>query len=519
MPVNKTFCKFGENIGTMKIFTTRQIAEIDKYTIEKEPISDVDLMERASLQIVNWIIYNVSNEVPLVVFAGPGNNGGDALAIARMMANHDYSVNLYLIDFGKILTGSPAINWQRLVEQGKVGLFTIYREEDIPVFKGNELIIEGIFGSGLTRKTEGIAKKIISHLNNSRCKIISIDIPSGLFGEDNSGNDLSKVIRATHTFTFQFPKLSFFFPEHEHILGDWKVLPIGLHPEAISQFQTPYCFLTEDFISEKIKKRGKFTHKGTYGHALLIAGSYGKMGAAVLAARAGLRAGCGLLTCHVPHQGYKIIQTAVPEAMCSIDPSDLMFTEFPKLENFSAVGVGPGLDKKTNTRRAMKELLLASPSKIVIDADALNILSENKEWFDLLPANAILTPHPKEFERMIGETGDSYTQLRLQMAFSEKYKAIVILKGAHTRISFPDGRVYFNTTGNPGMATAGCGDVLTGIILGLLAQDFTAEDAALTGVYLHGLAGDIAVNETGEYSLIAGDIIHSLGKAFLKLEK
>lgn len=503
----------------MKIFSTTQIATIDKYTIEHEPIADVDLMERASLQIVNWLIYNVSNETQLVIFAGPGNNGGDALAIARMMANHDYSVKLYLIDFGKVLVGSPAINWQRLVDQGKVGLFTIYEEKDIPVLSDNELIIEGIFGSGLTRKTEGIAEKVISHLNNSACQIISIDIPSGLFGEDNSQNDLSKVVRATHTFSFQFPKLSFFFSEHETILGDWKVLPIGLHPDAINQVQTPYFFLNEDFISGKIKKRGKFTHKGTYGHALLIAGSYGKMGAAVLAANAGLRAGCGLLTCHVPHLGYKIIQTAVPEAMCSIDPSDLMFTEFPKLDHFTAVGVGPGLDKKTNTRRALKELLLASPAKIVIDADALNILSENKEWLELLPEDAILTPHPKEFERLVGETADSFTQLRLQMAFSEKYRVIMVLKGAHTRISFPDGRVYINTSGNPGMATAGCGDVLTGIILGLLAQNMNAEDAALLGVYLHGLAGDIAVNEIGEYSLIASDITNSLGKAFLKLLK
>ena len=502
----------------MKIFTTKQIAAIDKYTIEHEPIADVDLMERASLQIANWIIYNISNEKPLVVFAGPGNNGGDALAIARMMVEHEYSVNLYLINFGRMLVGSPAINWQRLVEQGKVGLFSITSEEDFPVLAGNEIIIDGIFGSGLSRQPDGISSKLIAHINQSGCQVLSIDIPSGLFGEDNSKNDLSKVVKANYTFTFQFPKLSFFFPEHDEILGDWKVLPIGLHPDAIEQFQTSYYFHTKDFISDKIKRRKKFSHKGTFGHALLIAGSYGKMGAAVLAARAGLRAGCGLLTCHIPHLGYKIIQTAVPEAMCSIDPSDLMFTEFPKLESFTAVGIGPGLDKKTNTRHALKELLLASPVKMVIDADALNILSENKEWLELLPVNTILTPHPKEFERLVGSTSDSYTQLQKQLAFSAKYKIIVVLKGAYTRISFPNGRVYINTTGNPGMATAGSGDVLTGIILGLLAQDYQADDAALIGVYLHGLAGDLAVKNTSENSLIASDITDFLGKAFLQIE-
>ncbi len=502
----------------MKIFSTRQIAEIDKYTIENGPIADIDLMERASLQIVNWLIYNISNEKTLAVFAGPGNNGGDALAIARMMADHDYSVKVYLPDFGKALQGSSAVNWQRLVGQGKVGLFTISDENDFPVLNGEELVIDGLFGSGLSRQLDGIIEKLVAMINQSGCEVIAIDIPSGLFGDDNSKNDLSKVIRASRTFTFQFPKLSFFFPEHDEILGDWEVLPIGLHPDAIRQIPTPYYFLTEDFISEKIIKRKKFSHKGTYGHALLIAGSYGKMGAAVLAAKAGLRAGCGLLTCHVPHEGYKVLQTAVPEAMCSIDPSDLMFTEFPELSLFSAVGAGPGIGQKCNCQRALKSLLLAAPKKLVLDADALNILSENKEWLDLLPKNAILTPHPKEFERLTGETEDSHTQLQQQIAFSEKYNVIVVLKGAHTRISFPDGRVFFNTTGNPGMATAGSGDVLTGIILGLLAQEYSAEDAAMIAVYLHGLAGNLAVKERGEYSLIAGDITEYLGKAFLWLE-
>ena len=503
----------------MKIFTTKQIAAIDKYTIENEPIADVDLMERASLQIVNWLIYNISNEKQLIVFAGPGNNGGDAMAIARMMADHDYPVKLYLLNLGADLHGSPAINWQRLVEQGKVDLFTISDENDFPVFEGNELLLDGLFGSGLSRPLNGIAEQLVARINQSGCPVIAIDIPSGLFGEDNSQNDLSKAIRASHTFTFQFPKLSFFFPEHDEILGDWEVLPIGLHPAAIEQFQTPYFFLTESFISEKIVRRKKFSHKGTYGHALLIAGSYGKMGAAVLAARAALRAGCGLLTCHVPHESYKIMQVSVPEAMCSIDPSDLMFTEFPDLSLFSAVGAGPGIGKKCNCQRALKSLLLAAPAKLVLDADALNILSENKEWLDLLPENTILTPHPKEFERLVGKTNNSYSQLQEQLAFSAKYKVLVALKGAHSRISFPDGRVFFNTTGNPGMATAGSGDVLTGIVLGLLAQEYSAEDAVLLGVYLHGLAGDLAAKKRSQYSLIAGDITEYLGKAFLRLEK
>jgi len=503
----------------MKIFSTRQIAAIDKYTIEHEPVSDIDLMERASRQITSWLIQHIPDGKPLVVFAGPGNNGGDALAVTRMMAEHGYPAKLYMVNLGKELQGSPAINRQRLDEQGKAGLFTIRSEADFPVLTGNELVIDGIFGSGLTRPLTGIPEKLAGLINNSGCQVVAIDIPSGLFGEDNSQNDLTKIVHASQTLTLQFPKLSFFFSEHHKILGNWEVLPIGLHPDAVSEFQTPYYFLNREFISGKIPKREKFSHKGTYGHTLLIAGSYGKMGAAVLASKGCLRAGTGLLTCHIPNSGYKIIQMTVPEAMCSIDPSDLMFTGFPDLGPYTAIGVGPGLDKKKNTCRALKELLIASSEKkIVIDADALNILSENKECLDLLPANAILTPHPKEFERLAGESSNSYEQLQKQIDFSAKYKVIVVLKGAHTRICMPDGRVYFNTTGNPGMATAGSGDVLTGIISGLLAQHFSAEDAALTGVFLHGLAGDLAAKETGEYSVVAGDIINYLGKAFLALE-
>ena len=503
----------------MEIFNTKQIAEIDQFTIQNEPIAAIDLMERASLQIVNWLIHHISNEKKLFFFAGPGNNGGDAMAIACLMAEYDYQCQLYLIDFSKELKGSPAINWDRLQKQGKVRLVKIVSEEDIPEIPADSVVLDGIFGSGLSRKLEGLPERLVAEINASDVPVVAIDIPSGLFGEDNSQNDLSKVVKSDFTLSFQFPKLSFFFPEHDELLGKWEVLPIGLHPEAISSFQTPFHFLKEGFISSKVQQRSKFSHKGTYGHALLIAGSYGKMGAAVLASRACLRSGVGLLTSHTPHLGYPIIQMTVPEAMCSIDASDLMFTEFPAVSQFTAVGVGPGVGVKPNSQRALKELLLAKPAKLVLDADALNILSLNKDWLKLLPENTILTPHPKEFERLIGGTTDSWSRLQLQIQFSKQYQAIVVLKGAHSCITLPNGQVYFNTTGNPGMATAGSGDALTGIILGLLAQQYSPADAALLGVFVHGLAGDLAANGQGEVSLVAGDLIDELGKAFLLLTK
>ena len=531
----------------MKLFTTKQIAGLDKYTIENEPILDIDLMERASLQITGWLSKRFSTESKMVFFAGPGNNGGDALAIARQLADFDFQCEVYLLDLEKPLKGSPEINWQRLEEQGKVKLSRISSVNDFPEIGENDVVIDGLFGSGLTRPLDGLAAGIVQRINNFRSghlptsrrvmtkeknssinhhpnrrremtkTVISIDIPSGLMGEDNTGNISENIIQADFTLTFQFPKISFLFAENDKYVGEWEVLPIRLHPDGIAKTHTSFFFTERVDINPIIQKRSKFGHKGIYGHALLIAGSYGKMGAAVLASKACLRSGAGLLTTHVPHLGYSIIQTAVPEAMASVDQHDYMFTEFPDLPQFSAVGVGPGIGLKSNTKKAFCELLDKSQVPLVIDADALNVFSENKSWLEKIPANSILTPHPGEFKRLTGESANSFENIQKQIEFSKKYNVIIVLKGAFTSISTPDGRLFFNPTGNPGMATAGSGDVLTGIILGLLAQAIYPVNAALAGVYLHGLAGDLAARQKSQSSLIAGDIIEFLGKAFLSL--
>jgi len=499
----------------MKLFTTKQIADLDKYTIENEPISDLDLMERASLQITSWLVHRFSTESKMAFFAGPGNNGGDALAIARQLADLGFICEVWLLDFGKELKGSPAKNVERLKEQGLVKLSVLKNLEDFPEIGFTDIIIDGLFGSGLTRPLDGFSAQIVKKINQLLNTVVSIDIPSGLMGEDNTVNNAGNIIQATYTLTFQFPKMSFFFAENEKYFGVWEVLPIRLHPEGIALTQTDFILIDREEIQFIIQKRSRFSHKGTYGHALLIAGSFGKMGAAVLASKACLRAGAGLLTTHVPHFGYQIIQTAVPEAMASVDQHDSIFTEFPDLSQFSAVGVGPGINQKTNTKRALNALLEQCKAPMVIDADALNILAENKAWLEKLPENSILTPHPGEFKRLVGESANSYENIQKQIKFSKKYKVNVVLKGAFTSVSTPDGRLFFNSSGNPGMATAGSGDVLTGIILGLLAQGISPKNAALAGVYLHGLAGDFAVLQKSEFSLVAGDIIDFLAKAFL----
>lgn len=502
----------------MKLFTTKQIAELDKFTIENEPISDIDLMERASLQITDWLIKNFSNERKMIFFAGPGNNGGDALAIARQIAELDFICEVYLFDFGKELKKSSAINWKRLEEQDKVKLAILNSLNKFPKIQSDDIILDGLFGSGLTRTLEGIPAQIVQQINKLQNTVIAIDIPSGLMGEDNSGNIPENIIQANYTITFQFPKISFLFAENEQFVGNWEVLPIGLHREGIEQTPSNYVFLEKEEIRTYIPVRSRFSHKGTFGHALLIAGSFGKMGAVVLASKACLRAGVGLLTSHVPRLGYSIIQTAVPEAMTSVDQHDSMFTEFPDLKPFTAIGVGPGLGSKSNSRRALFELLEKTAVPLVIDADALNILAENQQWLEKLPENSILTPHPGEFKRLTGDSINSFGQIQKQIEFSMKYKVVVVLKGAFTSVSTPTGKLYFNSTGNNGMATAGSGDVLTGIILGLLAQGMSSENAAVSGVFLHGIAGDLAILEESENSLIAGDLIKFLGHAFLSLK-
>jgi len=503
----------------MKIFPTSLISEIDRYTILHEPISDVDLMERASRAIADCIVGQTAFHGDVFVFCGTGNNGGDGLAVARMLASLEsrFSLNVFIIDQGKGLNGSPAINLERLKTQAKSQINFIRDKADFPVLNDDILVIDALFGSGLNRPLEGLVASLVRSINNSGALVFAIDVPSGLMGEDNGSVVSENIIRADRTFTFQFPKLSFLFPENEKYVGDWQVLDIGLHPKAIKNIASPYFMLDEDFIKKIIQPRGKFSHKGTFGHALLISGAYGKMGAAVLSSKSCLRSGVGLLTTHVPAKGVSVLQTAIPEAMVSIDESDTIFTGAINLCAFSAIGIGPAIGQEEDTQQAFFELIKVSKTPMVIDADALNILGLHNDWIGMLPNGSILTPHPKEFERFSGEKSDGFQRLQKALEIAKQNQIFIVLKGAHSAIVCPDGEVYFNSTGNPGMATAGSGDVLTGIILSFLAQGYTSKDAALLGVYVHGLAGDFASDQKGEISLIASDIVDNLGEAFMLL--
>ncbi len=502
----------------MKILPIDQIREADAFTIENEPIADIDLMERAAKQLFKWIKKRVDTSQRLFIFAGLGNNGGDGLALARMLIEADYEVYIYVVKYSKKYSDSFAENHNRYIKLSPKTIFNLEQEEHFPEIEEDDIIVDAMFGSGLTRPLEGFIANIIKRMNEAPAVKIAIDIPSGLYADQTSRESQGKIFRADYTLTFQFPKYAFLLPENEQFVGSFHVLDIGLHPDFIEKVEVDNFYLLKQDAEPLLKQRLKFSHKGTYGHALLIAGSYGKMGAAILAAHACLRSGAGLLHVHVPKVGYPIMQTALPEAMISIDRYDHYFSEVPKLDQYNTVGIGPGLGKESQSQAAMKLLIQNYRRPMVFDADALGILAENKTWLSFLTPNSILTPHPKEFERLAGSWKNDFEKIDLARSFSKKFQIILVLKGANTAICLPDGRCYFNSTGNPGMATAGSGDVLTGIITGLLAQNYSPVHAALLGVFLHGLAGDITAKKNAEESLIAGDITMNLGKAFLKMK-
>ncbi|MEQ8478147.1 NAD(P)H-hydrate dehydratase [Fulvivirga sp.] len=492
----------------MKILSINDTRALDEYTIKHEPISSVDLMERASLAFCDWFIANVFTK-SVTVISGTGNNGGDGLAIARILKLKAYDVSVYVVGDAEKGSNDFKLNWERMDIKPQV------LKDNLPDIDPGSVIIDAMFGSGLSRPVADHYAEVIRYVNAQDNTVISVDIPSGLFADQASAGEA--IIKANATVTFQLPKLAFMFPENHQFVGEWEAVDIGLSQQFIESTATNFYYLESNDIQPLIQPLAKFSHKGSNGHGLLIVGSYGKMGAAVLSAKAALRTGIGLLTVHVPRSGNEILQSTVPEAMSIPDVNDGHISEMPEVEKYSAIGIGPGLGRHVSTVKALGELLRTVSKPLVIDADALNIISENQELLELVPENSILTPHPKEFERLVGSWSDDFDKLNKLLQLAKRFNLIVILKGAHTAIASADGVVYFNSTGNPGMGKGGSGDVLLGMLTSLVAQGYQPLDAAKIGVYLHGLAGDIAADAYHERGMIASDIIDMIPSAYQEL--
>jgi ADP-dependent NAD(P)H-hydrate dehydratase / NAD(P)H-hydrate epimerase len=500
----------------MKICTAAEVREWDRYTILHEPIASIDLMERAAIKCADWLLVNNSGCNAYCVLCGNGNNGGDGLAIGRLLAKAGMSIRVFICHPTAKNSNDFDTNLARLVQETSLKIHLVKEQKDLPVWDKNETIIEAVFGIGLSRPPLGIAEMIISHINQSGCPVIAIDIPGGMCADVSSKGNA--IVRAAHTLSFQCFKPAFLMPGNAAFTGQQHILDIGLHQAYYHSMEVKYLLVTPVMIHSIYKKREPFAHKGNFGHALLVAGSDGKMGATVLSAKACLRSGVGLLTCHVPQCGFDIVQVSVPEAMVNTDENSSTPAKINlDFSVFSSLGAGPGIGTGNKTIQLLKDIFGRYKKPMVLDADALNCMAADASLLHALPAGSILTPHLKEFERLFGKSANDFDRTEKALQYAKHYNVVIVLKGHRSFIATPGGYGYFNSTGNAGMATAGSGDVLTGIITGLLAQGYSQEQAAVLGVYLHGLAGDIAAELFSQEAMIAGDIVASLGEAFKRL--
>jgi len=502
----------------MNVLSDKQIKQADAYTIRNQNISSEALMERAATKIFQWISENYPSDSieEVILFCGSGNNGGDGLAVGRMLFEAGYKIKIYILDFKEKYTSDFKSNFQKL-EARNIPVYRIFSEKDFPKIDEKMLVVDSIFGVGLNRTPDSWIKKLIQHLNTSKAIKISIDMPSGLFS-NAPVTDFNTVVKSSVILTFQCPKFSFFLPENAEIIQHVEVLDINLDSDFIQSLTPLAKLVTLNEATQLIKNREKFSHKGTYGHVAVIGGRHGMIGAAYLTAKAAYRSGGGKVTVVVPKCGYQIIQTTLPEALVITDSDQNEHSKIEvKAEEHSTIAVGMGMGNSKKSSAAFLTFLKSCRKPLVIDADGLNILAEQPEFLNLIPEQSILTPHPKELERLIGKWKNDFDKIEKVKAFSKKLNVIVVLKGAHTMTIYKD-KIFINSTGNPGMATAGSGDVLSGIIAGLLAQDYTPIIAAYLGVYLHGMAGDIASEKIGEHALMASDLIDNLGVAFKKIK-
>jgi hydroxyethylthiazole kinase-like uncharacterized protein yjeF len=500
----------------MKIFSSEQLSQADSITIKKQQISSVDLMEKAGGQVFSWLDQRMQGaQVPIYIFCGIGNNGGDGLVVGRLLIENGYNVHMFVVNSSDKRSSDFLKNYDRIKNVTKTWPLLMASEDDFPKIEEEDIIIDAIFGIGLNRCVDGWVLKLVHYLNSLKSFKLAIDMPSGLYANREQEN-LGAIIKANHTLSFQSPKISFFLPETGVFVPYFEVLDVGLDPEYLSKADALATLIAKPEVQGFYKQREKFSHKGNYGHTLLIGGSYGKMGAAVLAAKGAFRSGAGLVSCFVPKCGYTILQTALPESMVITDDNELSIAKITFDFEPDVIGIGMGMGTAPGTVVAFEELLKKTKSPMVLDADAINCISKNKSLLKIVPRNSIFTPHLKELERLIGAWENDYDRINKVKTFSSKHDVIIVVKGAHTMIVNHD-KLFINTTGNPGMATAGSGDVLSGIICGLLSQGYEPAIAAVFGVYLHGSAGNLMTQEIGFEALMASDIENYIGKAYLAL--
>lgn len=496
----------------MKIFTAAQIRDCDQYTINNEPVSSLQLMERAAEACVEWISENCNHHRNFAIFCGSGNNGGDGFAIARMLYQKGFDVDVFTNAKAKFSTDAQE-NFRHIKEISGITIRE-FKESSGYRFDSRTVIVDALFGTGLSRDLDGEMKDLVDFLNQKKNIKISIDLPSGLMADAVSDSD-SVVFKADYTLTFQFWKKSFLHAETGKVAGKVQVLDIHLSQDYIEETETEDFVIDDEVIKSIFKIRSEFSHKGTFGKAIIVGGSYGKMGAAVLSTRSALKSGAGLTFTLAPKCGYEILQTSDPEAMFMEGGDD--FIEHFEVDETAVYGIGPGLGTHEKTAESLLKFLKSYSKPVILDADALNIISQDSESINLIPEKSIITPHPKEFERLFGKTQHSFERTELAKNKSKELQIYIVLKDHHTQIITPNGEVFYNITGNSGLAKGGSGDILTGVITSLLAQQYTEQDAAILGVWFHGRAAEFAAEKHSKESMLPSDVINEFGNVFSEL--
>lgn len=501
----------------MNILSAQDIRTLEQDTEVKQQLPEAALMERAGRMLYNEL-QNVFGECKCraEILCGFGNNGGDGLVLGRLLHEAGHNITIYLMDHPSY-SRNNLINQQRLLDSG-IPIEIISKDTKLNFLK-DSIVLDALFGYGLSRALDESWAPLVQQINESVNRVFAIDVPSGLFADKATPDD-AIVIKADRTYTLACVKLALLLPSYGHLVGDFTLVDIGMDQEALSEIATTKHYTLLRDVKKIIKPLHKFSHKGTFGHVVIAGGSYGSIGAMILASKAAWKTGCGLVTSYVPKCGYQILQATVPEALVKTAHADQLIDLFtPDVFVGKALAIGMGMGTATESQQAFYQLLKDLQSKetlpkIILDADALNILSLHPEWLSILPQHSLLTPHPKELQRLIGEWRDDFEKLQRASDWAGRYQQILIIKGANSAIVLPDGEIHFNSTGNSGMATGGAGDVLSGILGSLLAQGYTAEEAAILGVYLHGLAGDRATMTIHPKSLTASDIINHLSDAW-----
>lgn len=504
----------------MFILNKDQLTFADEYTIQNEPVESIQLMERAARACILKILKRIDDSKSVFVFCGKGNNGGDGLAIARMLIERGYHCKAFLINYTDNFSTDCKTNFEKLKELQPDSLIEINSEDQLKEIEltPNVVIIDALLGTGTNKPLSGLLASTVNLINSTICQVISIDCPSGIYIDKANEKD-DVIVHSSLTLTFQYPKLSFLMAQNRYYVPHFVVLDIGLHHDLEKIMKPNLFFVTKKTIKQILSPRPKFAHKGNFGHALILAGSNTMRGAAIISAKACLRSGAGLLTVHSTEKVIDTLMGELPEAMSSVDVNANHISDLPELTKYDAIAIGPGIGLHNDTQAVLKKLLHYNNASLVLDADALNMLSENKTWLAFLPVETILTPHPKEFDRLTQAHDNDFDRFKTAQQFALNNKCIVVLKGAYTVICMPDGSSYFNGSGNSGLAKGGSGDTLTGIITGLIARGYTPAKAALIGVFVHGYAADKCIKKMSKESLLASDVINALGKAFKKLEK